>query len=124
MDMSMQTQQWLIALDSYPHGSRADWFEARLAKAALNFQIGVQFWRIIQSASIRWDMQVHDQRIWALHLRHQRINTLRQFIFTAFTRRVPGGWIRPTEANHFTSVIKLDWRALGIAHDTTGVQHI
>jgi hypothetical protein len=124
MNMSMQTQYWLIALDSRPHGSGTDRFEARLTQAALHFQVGVQFWRIIQSASKRGDMQIHDQRIGPFHLCHQRINALCQFIFAALARRVPGGWIRPTEANHFAGVIELDWSAFGIAYDTTGVQRI
>ena len=69
-------------------------------------------------------MQVHDESIGAFYLRHQRIDALRQFFFTAFTRRVPGRWVRPAQADHFAGFIQLHGRAFGIAHHLTGVQRI
>src|SRR6266566_2496949 len=124
MNMSMQTQQRLIALDSCPYSSRTYRFETSLTETTLDLQIGVQFWCIIQSAPIRWDMQVHDESIGAFHLHHERVDTLCKFIFTTFTRSVPGSWVRPTEADHFANIIQRYGCAFGIMHNSTVVQRI
>src|SRR3989304_1336900 len=101
MDVTVQTQQWLILVDRLSDGYASN---RNHLDASSHFQYGfqgfVQFWSLIEIRVVGWTVEVEDAILHVIHLRCHLLYYVSEFFFGLVAGTVPWRDVRMSRAYH------------------------